>query len=458
MSNDQIVIVDDEKEILKSYEIFLRKLGFKNYRLYCSAEVFLEEINSLSPAVVFLDLRMPCATGEELLEEIVHRFRNTSSFIVSGTEDVETAVRCIKNGALDYIVKPIDKDRFLTTILKGMEVYGIKNELLSIKENLDGSNVNPAFKGIITRSSAMGRLEKYIEAVAPGDAPVLVTGETGTGKELIAEAVHKCSNRKGVFIPVNVSALDENMFNDTLFGHKKGAFTGADKERAGLLAKAENGTIFLDEIGDLCESSQVKLLRMLQNREYMPIGSDKPLKTTARIIAATNADLNKKVQEGSFRQDLFYRLSAHTVVIPPLRERGEDIEMLFHYFYEKQLLAFELTPDKVPADLINALKCHDFPGNVRELESIVTDYVMLYRNTILPKTELKHFLTKHNISTCAKTDLESADFQYKGEFPTFKSMEKILIDEALKRTNGNQSKAAALLGVSRQALNKRLNS
>ncbi|XOB66153.1 sigma-54-dependent transcriptional regulator [Deferribacteres bacterium DY0037] len=460
MSGEMIVIVDDEPVITKSYEIYLRKVGYKQYRLYNDPLMLMDEIHSLMPAVIFLDLRMPGMDGEQLLEEVTGMFRNASVFIVSGTEDVETAVRCIKNGALDYLVKPINKERFQTAIIKGLEIYRIKNELVSVKEKLSGgSAVNPAFKSIITRSSLMERVQRYVEAVASGDAPVLVTGETGTGKELIAEAVHKCSGRKGELIPVNVSALDENMFNDTLFGHKKGAFTGADKDRAGLLASADMGTVFLDEIGDLSDQTQVKLLRVLQNNEYLPVGSDKPRKTTARIIAATNADLKQKVSDGAFRQDLYYRLAAHTIKIPPLRDRREDIELLLHYFYEKHLLGFSLEPECVPLGLIEALKKHDFPGNVRELEAVVADYVIMFKNTCVTTAELKQFLQEHHIKVSRlKSERYNTAFEYSGEFPTFKEMEMRLIKEALRRTDGNQSRAASLLGISRQALNKRLNS
>lgn len=457
MADELIVIVDDEQEITRSYEIFLRKFGHSNYKLFNLPEDCLKSLDDEEPAVVFLDLRMPGISGEELLEEIRGRYCNTSIFIVSGTEEVETAVRCIRNGALDYLVKPIDKDRFHTAIFKGLEVYGIKSELLSIKSGLNVSeDVNLAFQNIITRDKSMSRMFSYIEAVSEGDNPILITGETGTGKDLLAEAAHKCSGRGGEYIPVNVSALDENMFNDTLFGHKKGAFTGADKDRSGLLSKADSGTIFLDEIGDLKESSQIKLLRVIQNREYMQIGSDIPKKTNARIIAATNADLRQKVDEGSFRQDLFYRLSAHTVYIPALRERRDDIEMLFHYFYVRELNNFGLESEDVPADFLSALTSHGFPGNVRELESVITDYVILYKNSKITKSELKNFLSDHNIKPATQKQEDGADFEYQGNFPTFKEMEVILLEEALKRTGGNQSRAASMLGISRQAMNKRI--
>lgn len=459
MHNDMIVIVDDEKEITSSYEIFMRREGHRNYALYNDPLKFLEDLPGLYPAVLFLDLRMPGVSGEELLEKIREERSNTSIFIVSGTEDVETAVRCIKNGALDYLVKPIDKSRFQTAILKGLEVYSVKAELDKVKASLakSGSAVNPNFSHIITRNKDMRALFSYLEAVAEGVSSVLITGETGTGKELFAEAVHKCSGRKGGYVTVNVSALDENMFNDTLFGHVKGAFTGADRERRGLLMTASGGTVFLDEIGDLAEASQIKLLRVLQNMEFMPIGSDKPQKTTARIIAATHADLAKKVQEGTFRQDLYYRLKVHNISILPLRDRKDDIELLFYHFYKKHTGDSEIDESSVPAELVTSLKMHSFPGNVRELEALVADYTAVFKNRKPSAAEIKRFLRSHNIKT-GTSSTETEIFKYEGGFPTLKEMELKLIESALEKTKGNQSRAAAMLGISRQALNKRLNS
>lgn len=461
MQSELIVIIDDEKEITSSYEIFLKRAGHSDYMLFNSPAEFIGVMEDIEPAVVFLDLRMPQINGEELLDRLSRTHRNSSIFIVSGTEDVSTAVRCIKNGALDYIVKPIDKDRFHTAITKGLEIHRIKKELAQIKDSFPNTPLSshPAFRRIITRSPSMTKVLKYVQMLSVNNTPVLITGETGTGKELLAEAVHLCSGRGGGFVPVNASALDENMFNDTLFGHKRGSFTGADRDRAGLLATAESGTVFLDEIGDLKESSQIKLLRLLQNREYLPIGSDRPLISNARIVAATNANLREKVDRGTFRQDLFYRLSAHTVHIPPLRERCEDIELLFHHFFSKQFSEHKENLPEIPSELIKSLRNHTFPGNVRELEAIVANYAVMFQLSSAGTSELKEFLAGHNVKMDSR-DLSAcySSFSYEGTFPSLKEMEQVLVEEALKRTSGNQSKAASLLGISRQALNKRVNS
>jgi len=458
MKDNPIIIIDDEIEITSSYEIFLRKFGHKDYKVFNSPTLFVDQIESLDPAVIFMDLRMPGISGDDLLSLAVKAHPDASVFIISGTDEVETAIRCIKNGALDYIVKPIDKDRFQTALIKGLEVFNIKRELKEIKQSLMNSgSASPKFNKIITRNKDMLNNFKYIEAVAPSPATVLITGETGTGKDLLAEAVHKCSGRKGSYIPVNVSALDENMFNDTLFGHIKGAFTGADQVRKGLLSNAENGTIFLDEIGDLKESSQIKLLRLIQNNEYFPIGSDKPVKTNARIIAATNADLEKKVTNKEFRQDLYYRLKTHMINVMPLRSRCGDISLLTHHFFARELEERGFEQIEVPVELIDAFLQYDFPGNVRELLSVIVDYVMLFGDAEIKKSDLKNFLKKHGISLPKSGEVKGAcSFSYEGKFPTLKEMENKLIDFALKSTNGNQSKAAQMLGITRQALNKRL--
>jgi DNA-binding NtrC family response regulator len=459
MTSDLIVIIDDEEMITTSYKIFFKKIGHKNYLIYNNPLEFLDNLNNIKPALVFLDLRMPGLSGEEVLVKLSTTFPETSIVIVSGADDIATAVRCIKNGALDYMVKPLDKDRFHTAMVKGLEIFKVKSELSTIKKSLNSNenNISESFKHIITQNKVMFSIFDYIDAVAKSNAPFLICGETGTGKELVAEAIHKSSDLKGEMIPVNVSALDENMFNDTLFGHVKGSYTGAHTTRKGLLNQANNGTIFLDEIGDLKESSQIKLLRVIQSGEYMPLGSDKPVKTNARIIAATNANLSKKVADGTFRQDLYYRLNTHQVTIPSLKERQDDIKLLISHFYDTQAESMGFEASELPENLLTSLQNYSFPGNVRELQSIISDFAILFSKAKCTQQELKKFLKNHKISFNKSTPSTSdKEFSYKGAFPTLKEMENILIETALDKTKNNQSKASALLGITRQALNKRL--
>ncbi|MGE4268319.1 MAG: sigma-54-dependent transcriptional regulator [Deferribacterales bacterium] len=456
--NCPIVIVDDEKEMLLYYELFFKLNKIKNYKLFSSSSEFIRELPSFEPSVAFLDIRMPDYDGEVVLKEIRKRYQDTSVFIVSATQDIDTAVRCIQSGAQDYVVKPIDKNRFLACITSGSDLFRIKKELSKTKEELDRLSFKNILSNtkIITRSPAMEDMMRYVVSVAESDFPVLITGETGTGKELIAETLYNLSKNQEGFIPVNISAYDENMFNDAVFGHVKGAFTGANKDRTGLLGSAGKGIVFLDEIGDLTESSQIKLLRVLQNKEYTPLGSDLPVKTEARIIAATNANLRKKVETGSFREDLYYRLSAHVIEIPPLRDRKNDIELLFNHFYRSLLDRMGCEGPEVPPHFINSLKHHRFPGNVRELQALVQDYVFMFRGRDTKKQGINNFLKKHNIMPVADRSTYDNSFSYDGYFPSLKEMENMLVDQAMLNVKGNQSKAAAMLGITRQALNKRL--
>lgn len=453
-----IVIVDDEKEMLQYYELFFKLNKIKNYKLFSSSAKFISELTTFEPSVAFLDIRMPDYDGEEVLKEIRKKYQDTAVFIISATQDIDTAVRCIQSGAQDYIVKPIDKNRFLASIATGSDIFRIKKELNKTREELEKLSLknNLCKSKIITQSPAMEDVIRYVLSIAESDFPVLITGETGTGKELVAETLYNFSKNQEGFIPVNISAYDENMFNDAVFGHVKGAFTGANKDRTGLLGSAGKGIVFLDEIGDLPESAQIKLLRVLQNREYTPLGSDTPLKTEARIIAATNANLRKKVETGAFREDLFYRLSAHVIEIPPLRERKNDIDLLFNYFYRSLLEKMGCEGPDVPHHLMNSLKHHRFSGNVRELQALVQDYVFMFRDRETNKQSINRFLNRHNIMPVADRSKYDNSFSYDGYFPSLKEMETLLIDQAIARVKGNQSKAAAMLGITRQALNKRL--
>ena len=310
------------------------------------------------------------------------------------------------------------------------------------------------FAQIVTCDRKMQTIFRYIEAIAPTMQAVMITGETGTGKELVARAIHSVSGRSGEFISVNVAGLEDFMFSDTLFGHSRGAFTGADRERKGLIETAAGGTLFLDEIGDLSNASQVKLLRLLQENEYYSLGSDKKIKSSARILVATNSTLESLISGGAFRPDLYYRLCSHHIFLPPLRERRDDIPLLVNYFAENAARELGRPSLKISANTLDSLSIRSFPGNVRELKGLVFNAVAIsHQGTVI--------FPRDNSSAPPHTKLVSAaDFttltEPFGRIPTLAEAEEFLISDALRVSGGNQQTAAALLGITRQALNKRL--
>lgn len=317
------------------------------------------------------------------------------------------------------------------------------------------------FPSIITVNAAMRSLLETVAAIGDSRQPVLITGETGTGKELFARAVHKASRVRGMFIPVNVAGLDDNVFSDTLFGHLRGAFTGADRPRAGMLEKAARGTVFLDEIGDLSLASQIKMLRLLQTGDYLPLGADEPRQSHARVITATNRDLWEAQRSGQFRPDFNFRLRTHHLHIPPLRDRREDIEPLVEHFLDLAASRLRKKRPTPPAELLPLLQAYSFPGNIRELEGMIFDAVSQHTNrTLSLRTFHEHIArsTLYQIKS-APARQQATDLAFlpnPNKFPTIQEAISLLVHEAMRRTENNQAVAARMLGISRQALNKRL--
>ncbi len=338
----------------------------------------------------------------------------------------------------------------------------LESEISSLKKHLlSGELENEAvFASIITKSKKMRAIFQYIEAVAKSDKPVFITGETGVGKELIARSVHIASGLMGEYIAVNVAGLDDTMFSDTLFGHKKGAFTGADKNREGLIVRASGGTLLLDEIGDLSKSSQVKLLRLLEERIYYPLGSDTPEKSNARIIACSNQDIQEQIENGTFRSDLYFRLCAHHIYIPPLRERLQDIPLLVDHFIREAAKAMNKDKPAISLELLTLLSNYPFPGNVRELQAMIHDAIVLHKSGKLSLESFKKFMKKrngqyHESQQFSEENTSSLKTIF-GHFPTLKEIDDYLVSEAMKNAEDNQRSAASLLGITRQALNQRL--
>ncbi|MBA7622351.1 Transcriptional regulatory protein ZraR [subsurface metagenome] len=310
------------------------------------------------------------------------------------------------------------------------------------------------FQGIAAWDEKMQSTLMYIEAIAPTSQTVLITGETGVGKELIAVAIHSLSHRQGEYVAVNIAGLDDSMFTDTLFGHIAGAYTGADKTRQGLIERAAGGTLFLDEIGDLSPASQIRLLRLLETREYYPLGSDLAKRTDARILVSTNKDLKQEMREGRFRRDLYYRLKTHPVHIPSLRERSADLPQLIDTFIRQAAEEFGREIPAVPPTLYVLLKSYHFPGNIRELKSLVFDAISRQTSKSLDLSVFEEAVGEKEGSRTSNGN--GAYFSNTEKLPTIKQATDSLIAEALSRANGNQSQAARMLGISPQALSKRL--
>ena len=410
--------------------------------------------------VIVLDLQMPHLSGTELLNEITANHPQVPVIIVTAANELTTAVACMKNGAFDYQVKPIDVGRLVASVQKALEINALRREISSLRESLLTGRVRnaDAFAAICTQSPKMTALFGYLEAAAATDQPVLITGETGVGKDLVARAVHTLSGQRGKFVAINSGGLDDLMFSDTLFGHRKGAFTGAGEARGGMIAQAEGGTLFLDEVGDMSPLSQVKLLRLLQEGEYYPLGSDTAVKNDARIVVATNQQLDRLMSAGTFRKDLYYRLCAHHAHIPPLRERSEDIPLLLELFLQDAARALHKEKPGYRTELFTYLATYPFPGNVRELKSMVFDAMTRHKDGNLSISSFRHVIGAP--APAADSDPEQSnaerDFHLSGRFPTLKEIERHLIAEALKLSGNNQGAAAVLLGLTRQALNKRL--
>ena len=457
-----VMMVDDEAQAITSFEMTLRSANMNNFIPCHDSRDVMPLLASQEIEVMLLDLRMPHISGEELLPQITAEYPEIPVVVVTGSNDVDTAVTCMQHGAFDYILKPVEKSRLIGGVKRAIELRELQreNQLLKAQVLSDKLEKPEAFSEIITTAAAMRAIFQYIEAISGSPRPVLITGETGVGKELVARAVHTLSNRAGPFVPVNVAGLDDQVFADTLFGHKKGAFTDAREARKGLIEQATGGTFFLDEIGDLSLTSQVKLLRLLQEGEFFPIGSDVAKRSNARIVVATNQDLDALQSAGQFRKDLYYRLCDHQIHIPPLRQRLEDLTALVVHFLEKAAKALNKKKPTPPEELITLLSTYHFPGNIRELESMVFNAVSSHISGKLSMDTFKaHIIKKQsnsNLDSTTPISPQDSQVKFSEQLPTLKQIEQMLVDEAMKRSNGNQSIAALSLGISRQALNKRL--
>lgn len=457
-----ILLVDDEPQWLESFSFTLEyNAGINNVVCCQHSDQIMKFLQQQAVSMIILDMTMPSLTGEELLPLISQEYPEVPVVVVSGLNQLDKAVACMKLGASDYFTKTTEISHLLAGLKRLLHQQELQRELQILKNGLLTAELEhpEVFENIVTCSPIMHSVFKYLEAVASSSEPVLITGESGAGKELIAKAIHQLSTPRGPWVAVNVAGLDDNALSDTLFGHVRGAFTGAERNREGMIARANGGVIFLDEIGDLPLTAQIKLLRLLQEREYYPLGSDTPRRIEARVVCATNCDLVEKQSQGTFRKDLYYRLCTHMVELPPLRDRREDIPLLLNYFLK---LAAEGMGKKVPtcpAQLPMLLNTYHFPGNIREFRAMIFDALSQYSQGILSMEVFRKAIglsEQCSASNVVVPEVDDTSLSFPEKLPTLEVVASQLIGEAMNRAQGNQSIAARMLGISQPALSRRL--
>ncbi len=453
-----ILLIDDEMSYLRSLRLLLeRKGGFNNLLTCEDSRQAMDLLASHHVGVVLLDLTMPHISGLTLLKMISEEYPEVAVIIISGLNNAESAVSALKSGAFDYFVKTTEEDRLVEGVKRTVLIQQMRRQNSSLQQRIQSDRLDypEIFEKFVSKNKKVNAVFHYVESIAASIQPILITGESGTGKELIAKACHETSRRQGPLVTVNVAGLDDDMFADTLFGHQQGAFTGAAKERKGLIDQAANGTLFLDEIGDLSKQSQVKLLRLLQEGEFYPLGGDIPKRSRARIIAATHQNLEDRLHDGSFRKDLYYRLCTHRIKLPPLRSRKEDISLLLDHFIVNAAKELGKPVPNYPPELPVLLSNYSFPGNVRELKALVYDAVSRHRSRLL-SMEVFRVVIDADLQKPIELPENAVNFHPDLTLPSLTEMDDYLIDEAMKRASHNQSLAARMLGISQPALSKRL--
>ena len=439
----RILIVEDEDKLRRVIQLQLQSKGFEVDQAG-AAEDGLRLVEGAD--LILTDLRLPGMDGLELIHRIRRQNSRIPIIVMTAFGTVENAVEAMKAGALDFLPKPFSMDHLMAVIGKGLEMRALRDENRALREEL-GRRYQ--FDNIIGRSAAMQEVFATIERVAPTRATVLLAGESGTGKDLIARAIHYHSPRRDrPFVKINCTTIPENLMESELFGYEKGAFTGATSSKPGKFEQADTGTAFLDEIGDVPPGIQVKLLRVLQEREFERLGSNKTRQIDVRIIAATNADLRAALEHGEFREDLYYRLNVVPIDMPPLRERKEDIPVLAAHFVSKYASEEGVSATSISEDAVQLLRKHHWPGNVRELENVIERSLLLSSGDRLEAADIR-------LDTALLPNHAAVE-PFLPEGVTLQEHEQALIRKALEQAKGNKSQAARLLGLTRNALRYRL--
>ncbi len=441
----KILVIDDEDSMCNFMEIMLSRQGYRVDTTTSgkSAITMLKEHNY---ELVIADLNMPEMTGLDILREVKSFKKDQELIVMTAYASVDTAIEAMKEGAADYITKPFKVDEIRLVIEKAINRKMLLAENSTLKKQLQSDN---SFDKFIGTSEIIVKLKKIAKRVASSDSTVLIRGESGTGKDLIARAIHHHSPRcGGPFVTINCAALPETLLESELFGHKKGSFTGAFRDKDGLFKVADGGTFFLDEVGNTSQGIQVKLLRVLEDKKITPVGETKPIDVDVRLIAATNADLEDEVASGRFRADLFYRLNVIPVYIPPLRERVEDIPILVDYFVVKYCARTQSAPKKISDKAMLLLTSYPWPGNVRELENTIERAILLNRSDLLEPADFPEKLARKEPVQLVRESQPTT--------PTLESIEKAYIQFVMTQTEGKKTEAAKILGIDSSTLYRKL--
>ncbi len=440
----KILIIDDERIALRNLEHVMKKEGYEVTATQSGSNA-LKLLDEHQFDVVLADLRMEKVDGMQILKKSREFYPDTEVIMITGFATLDSAVESMKHGAFYYIAKPFKLEEVRKVVKEAVHKVRLKNENRHLREQLE------LYQGkvkIITQDPNMQKTLETARQIAPTDCNVLITGESGTGKELFARFIHVNSKRaEGPFFALNCGAFNEELLSNELFGHEKGAFTGANSMKKGLIEMASGGTLFLDEITEMPPSMQVKLLRVIQEREVLRVGGTEPLKVDVRFVAATNRDIHDSMKTGAFRQDLYFRLNVVSLRIPPLSERKDDIPLLSYYFLKKYALLMKKEVAEIAEDVIALLMNYDFPGNVRELENIIERGIALTNSTTIETIHLPEDLRELSIKTFRKKE---------GKIPSLEEQEMAYIQWVLSEVGGNKTLAAQILGIDRVSLWRKL--
>jgi two-component system response regulator HydG len=443
----RILIIDDEQSMVENLTVLLEKQDFEVLSALGGREG-LDTFDEEGADLVLTDIRMPRMGGVEVLEEVRDRSPDTPVVLMTAQASLKSAIEAVNLGATHYIQKPFENEELTAVLKRALEFGEMKRENRGLKQELQKREAKEAFRPVGKSDEFLEALEMS-EAVAESDSTIMIRGESGTGKEVFARYIHSLSHRADDrFVSLNCAALPENLLESELFGHEEGSFTGATRDKEGLFVAASGGTFFLDEVGEMAPSTQVKLLRVLQQREVVPVGATEPVQVDVRLIAATNRDLEQDIKEGRFREDLYYRLNVISLELPPLRERKEDIPLLAEHFLQRLAEDRDGEPAELTSDALDTLAGYHWPGNVRELENVLERSVVLTDGGTLDADTLPDDLTEPRPEPVVQEEPPAN--------PTLEVIERAYIEHVLRAEDGNRTQAAETLGIDPSTLYRKI--